>query len=67
MNNDNIKVTLYGGLVVETPRGSEVVQVYDSGEWRRVAVFEPAAWRQAEALYNFLCFGYDNVRIERFN
>lgn len=67
MNNDNIKVTLYGGLVVETPRGSEVVQVYDSGEWRNVAVFERDAWRQADALFKFLCFGYVNVRIEIFN
>lgn len=67
MNKDNIKVTLYGGVVVEAQRGSNVVQVYDSGEWRNVAVFEPSAWRQADTLYNFLCFGYSNVRIEVFN
>lgn len=64
---NKLKVKLHNGLVVETPHQSEVVEVHYSGEWHNVAVFEPAEWKQAEALYEILRPIYeDSVRIERF-
>lgn len=67
MNNDIIKVVLYNGMVVETPRFSECVEVYESSKWKSIAVFEPKAWMQAEALKTFLSPIYeDAIRIKRF-
>lgn len=54
-------------MVVETPRFSECVEVYESSKWKSIAVFEPKAWMQAEALKTFLSPIYeDAIRIKRF-
>lgn len=66
-NQNNIKVTLYNGEVVETPRQSLVVEVHNGGTWNNVAVFSPFRWKEAEALYKFLCMYCDDVRMEQFN
>lgn len=67
MEQENLKVTLYNGEVVETPRQSLVVEVYNAGEWQNVAVFSPHKDNEAMALYKFLCMYCYDVRLEQFN